>query len=196
MWSRLATGNTYKGELMIDSGLEPLVINDTTRVRAYYDEDSYSLDYVVGDDLGVYTLDISRGYKDIAQGEYTKELGYLQDKLTRDQWESGVGKYLALAGMTYKFVSLRGYSQGDWADVVIYTNDTYDLTASAEALDTWFKGDVYTVCLEKLHTYTESSTGQTIERWEIEDSIGCITFSDDYTLETVANDYFTLAQVA
>jgi hypothetical protein len=180
---------------MIDSGIEPLVINDTTRVRAYYDEDSYSLDYVVGDDLGVYTLDISRGYKDISQGDYTEELGRLQDRLTRDQWESGIGKYLATAGYTYKFVSLRGYSQGDWADVVIYTNDTYDLTASGEALDTWFKGDIFTVCLEKLETYT-SSSGNTIERWEIEDSIGCITFSDDYTLETVANDYFTLAQVA
>lgn len=174
---------------MIDSGMTPLVINETTRVRAYYDEDSYSLDYAVGDELGVYTLEISRGYDNIAQGDYTKELGYLQDKLTRDQWESGIGKYLALAGMKYKFVSLRGYSQGDWAEVVIYTPDDYDLTASAEALDTWFKGDIFTVCLEKLEVYTNPA-GNTIERWEIEDSIGCITFSDDYTLESVAKDYF------
>lgn len=181
---------------MIDSGLEPLVINDTTRVKAYYDSDSYSLDYVVGDELGVYTLDISRGYKNIEQGDLTGQLAELQDRLTRDQWESGIGKYLALAGMNYKFVSLRGYSQGEWAEVVIYTDEDYDLKSSAEALDTWFKGDIFTVCLEKLHTYTEHSTGQTIERWEVEDSIGCITFSDDYTLETVANDYFTLAQVA
>jgi len=180
---------------MIDSGIEPVVINETTRVRAYYDEDSYSLDYAVGDELGVYTLDISRGYGNIEQGNYTKELGYLQDKLTRDQWESGLGKYLALAGMKYQFVSLRGYSQGDWADVVIYTNEDYDLNASAETLDTWFKGDIFTVCLEKLEVYTNLA-GNTIERWEIEDSIGCITFSKDYTLETVVNDYFSYANAA
>jgi len=179
---------------MIDSGIEPLVINDTTRVKAYYDSDSYSLDYVVGDELGVYTLRPNNRYR-FDQGDYTTQLNYLNDRVSRDQQESAIGKYLALAGMNYKFISLQGYSQGEWADVVIYTKEDYDLKSSAEALDTWFKGDIFTVCLEKLETYT-SSSGNTIERWEVEDSIGCITFSDDYTLETVANDYFTLAQVA
>lgn len=181
---------------MIDSGMTPLQISDTLRVKAYYDQDSYSLDYIVGDTLGVYFIRPTRDYDRHNQGDYTDQLATLQYRVRRDSEQSALGKYLALAGMNYKFVSLRGYSQGDWADVVIYTNDTYDLTASAEALDTWFKGDIFTVCLEQLHTYTEASTGQTIERWEIEDSIGCITFSDDYTLESVANDYFTLAQVA
>ena len=181
---------------MIDSGLEPLVINDNTRVKAYYDEDSHSLDFIVGDDLGVYFMRPMFDYKRHNQGDYTNELGHLQNRVDREQEESAIGKYLATAGMNYKFVSLRGYSQSDWADVVIYTDEDYDLNASAEALDTWFKGDIFTVCLEQLHTYTEASTGNTIERWEIEDSIGCITFSDDYTLETVANDYFILAQVA
>jgi hypothetical protein len=180
---------------MIDSGLEPLVINDTTRVKAYYDEDSYNLDFIVGDELGVYFMAPMFNYRSHNQGDYTNELGHLQNRVSRDQEESAIGKYLALAGMNYKFVSLRGYSQGNWAEVVIYTTEDYDLKSSAEALDTWFKGDIFTVCLEKLEVYT-SSSGATIERWEIEDSIGCITFGDDYTLETVANDYFTLAQVA
>lgn len=180
---------------MIDSGLEPLVINDTTRVKAYIDSDSYSLDYVIGDSIGVYFIEPTRGYSSHNQGDYSSELSHLQDRVSRDQYESAIGKYLALAGMNYKFVSLRGYSQGDWADVVIYTDEDYDLKSSAEALDTWFKGDIYTVALEKLEVYT-SQSGATIERWEIEDTIGCITFSDDYTLESCANDYFTLAQVA
>lgn len=185
---------------MIDSGLEPLVINDTTRVKAYYDSDSHSLDFIVGDELGVYFIRPTRNYDRHNQGDYTYQLTELNYKVryhnNTDMVESAIGKYLALAGMNYQFVSLRGYSQGDWADVVIYTDEDYGLTASAEALDTWFKGDIYTVCLEKLHTYTEHSTGQSIERWEVEDSIGAITFSDDYTLETVANDYFSFAQVA
>lgn len=180
---------------MIDSGLEPLQLTDTLRVKAYYDEDSYSPDFIVGDELGIFTLRPNHRYR-FDQGDYTTQLGYLTDRVSHDQAESAIGKYLALAGMKYQFVSLQGYSQGEWAEVVIYTDQDYDLTASAEALDTWFKGDIFTVCLEKLHTYTEDSTGQTIQRWEVEDSIGAITFSDDYTLQTVANDYFSLAQVA
>lgn len=180
---------------MIDSGLEPLQISDNLRVKAYYDQDSYSPDYIVGDELGIYTLRPNNRYS-FDQGDYTTQLGYINSNVERHQEQSAIGKYLALAGMKYQFVSLQGYSQGEWADVVIYTDQDYDLTASAEALDTWFKGDIFTVCLEKLHTYTELSTGQTIQRWEIEDSIGAITFSDDYTLQTVANDYFTIAQVA
>lgn len=181
---------------MIDSGLEPLQISDTLRVKAYYDEDSHSLDFIVGDELGVYFIAPHRDYRRHNQGDYTNELGHLQNRVDREQEQSAIGKYLALAGMNYKFVSLRGYSQSDWADVVIYTDEDYDLDSSAEALDTWFKGDIFIVCLEKLHTYTELSTGQTIQRWEIEDSIGAITFSKDYTLETVAKDYFIPAQVA
>lgn len=180
---------------MIDSGLEPLHLSDTLRVKAYYDEDSYSPDFIVGDELGIYTMRPNHRYS-FDQGDYTDQLGQLNDRFNYDQAESAIGKYLTLAGMKYQFVSLQGYSQGEWADVVIYTDEDYDLTASAEALDTWFKGDIFTVCLEKLHTYTELSTGQTIQRWEVEDSIGAITFSADFTLETVAKDYFSLAQVA
>jgi len=184
---------------MIDSGIEPLVINDTTRVKAYYDEDSHSLDFIVGEDLGVYFIRPTRSYDRHNQGDYTEQLTELNYKVryhnNTDMVESAIGKYLALAGMNYKFVSLRGYSQSDWADVVIYTDEDYDLKSSAEALDTWFKGDIFTVCLEKLETYT-SSSGNTIERWELEDSIGQVIFSKDYTLENVISDYFTLAQVA
>jgi hypothetical protein len=181
---------------MIDSGIEPVVINATTRVRAYYDEDSYSLDYVIGDELGVYTLDISRGHNNIEQGDRTADLDRLIRGLNLDyrtDWRDikrrALELYFHLSGLNYQFVSLRGYSQSDWADVAIYTTDDYDLKSSAEALDTWFKGDVFTVCLEKLETYT-SPLGKTIDRWEIEDSIGCVTFSEDYTLETCAKDYF------
>lgn len=176
---------------MLDSGMTPLQISDTMRVKVYYDEDSHSLDFIVGDTLGVYFIRPTRDYDRHNQGDYTDQLATLQYKVRRDSEQSALGKYLALAGMNYKFVSLQGYSQSDWAEVVIYTDEGYDLESSAKALDTWFKGDIFIVCLEQLHTYTEHSTGQTIERWEVEDSIGAITLSDDYTLETVANDYFT-----
>jgi hypothetical protein len=181
---------------MIDSGIDPVVINDTTRVKAYQDEDSYTLDYIVGDELGVYFMRPYGNYSHHNQGDLTSELGYLIGKVDRHQEESALGKYLALAGMKYKFVSLQGYSQSDWAEAVIYTNEDYHLDSSAEALATWFRGDIYTVCLEKLETYTSPFGDKTIERWEVQDSIGCITLSDDYTLETVAKDHFTFAQVA
>ena len=179
---------------MIDSGIDPLVINDTTRVKAYHDEDAYSPDFVVGDELGIFIIRPYNSYS-FGRGDLNKQLGWVHSKVERHQEESALGKYLALQGYDYKFVSLRGYSQSDWCDVVIYSNAGYNLDSCATALDTWFKGDIYTVALERLETYT-SPLGKTIERWEIEDAIGCIMLDDTTTLESVAKDYFTLAQVA
>lgn len=185
---------------MIDSGLEPTVINDTTRVKVYIDDNYCPLEDIVGEEFGVYTLDISRGYNAIEQGDRTADLDRLIRGLNLDyrtDWRDikrrALELYFNLSGLNYQFVSLRGYSQSEWADVLVYGD--YDLAGSIEALEAWYTGDVFTVALEKLETYT-SSSGNTIERWELEDSIGQVIFSKDYTLENVISDYFTLAQVA
>lgn len=178
---------------MIDSGIEPLTLTPTTRVKAYIDNDAYTPDYVVGDGLGIFiTRPLNHwGFSD---GYLNKELGYIHSNVQRHQEESALGKYLALAGMDYRFISLQGYSPSDWAEAIIYTNEGNDLASAEDALGAWFRGDIYTVCLERLEVYTNES-GATIEQWEVEESIGCVLLDDITTLESVASDYFTTATV-
>jgi hypothetical protein len=82
--------------------------------------------------------------------------------------------------------------QSDYAEVIIYTLGDYG-DGMAETLDTWFKGDIYTITLERLEVFISPTSGRDLNSWEWEDSIACIlleTGSDD-ELTQIANSYFT-----
>lgn len=77
-------------------------------------------------------------------------------------------------------VSLRGYSQGEWMDVILFEERDggrpEDVQRAAidrvrHDLECWFRGDVYIIALEELITYT-APNGKTILRWEIVDGVG------------------------
>ncbi len=174
---------------MIETHFDAIEISPTTRVKAYYDTDA-ELDWVIGDDVNIYTVRPLMRYS-FDRGELNRELGYINSNVERHQEQSAMGKYLALAGYNYSFVQLQGYSQGEWAEVVVYTKEDFDLAGTAYALNEWFKGDVYTIALEELEVYT-SPSGNTIERWEIIDSVGGFIFSDDYTFEKAAREHFPM----
>lgn len=182
---------------MIETEIQPTYLSDKVRVKTYLDTETQDLDYFIGEDIGVYIVRPNTRYN-FGQGDLNKELGYINSNVQRHQEESAFGKYLTLQNQDYRFVSLTGYSQGDWADVIIYTpNDQEsDLESVAECLKDWFRGDVYAMALEELHVYTEAETGRTIEQWEITDSVGAITLSKNYTLENAMNDYWDLSKVA
>ena len=165
-------------------------INETTRLTAYRDEYYYDLEDFVGDGFGVYTLAISRDLNHIKTGDLTSDL----DRLTRNvhawQVQSAVGKYLAISNKHYRKVSLQGYSQGDWAEVFIYADEEWILEPnSADTLKAWFRGDIFTVCHEVLHTYTDLTNGNTIERWETEDSLGACIIEREEDLLNYAEDF-------
>lgn len=182
---------------MIETGIDPIELSETERINLYYDTDQYGLDFIVGDELGVYTIDIARNFHHISQGDRTSDLDRLIRNLAneyRTDWRErktrAIELYMSMAGLNYKLISLRGPSQSDWADVVIYGNDM-DLDSCVEALDSWFTGEVFTIVHEKLHTYADIfDPASTIERWEVEDSIGCITFGKGYDFEQSARDHF------
>jgi hypothetical protein len=96
--------------------------------------------------------------------------------------------------LSYQFVSLRGYSQSDWAEVVIYGDKEFfgNLTLEANVLDAWFKGEIYNLTLESLKTY-KAEDGESLGRWEIEDAIGQICISESYGIKDFDIDWDTLA---
>jgi hypothetical protein len=108
--------------------------------------------------------------------------------------ETAISKHLNRAGMNYQFVSLRGYSQGDWAEVVIYADGETigNLNGAADELRAWFRGDIFNITLETLKTYT-APDGETLARWEIEDALGGMVISESYGLKNRDIDWDTLA---
>lgn len=174
-----------------------LDISETQRLAVYPDYGTYSYDELTGEGLGVYTLDIVRGYSDIKGGPCTDDLDRLTRHLDRDLHERAIGLYLYLNNRTYKRLSLRGYSQGEWAEVIVYADAGDDgkwlesPNATSE-LEAWFRGDVYTVAHESLEVYTNLKNGDLIERWESSDAVGMVTLSNDYTLADAGRDLFGL----
>jgi hypothetical protein len=155
-----------------------LEISPTERVAVYPEEQCFPVEDFVGDELGIFTLHKDRHLSNIEQGTENGLLHRLMDKVNRDQEESAIGKYLATAGFSYKFVSLRGYSQSDWADVVIYAKDP-SLLLNEDSLKSWFRGDIYYLSHEKLVTFTSPDSDRVIESWETLDSIGAVML-DNY----------------
>lgn len=183
---------------MIETGVDPFEFTPTDRINLYYDTDQYDLEWIIGEEVGVYTIDIARNFHPIEQGERTKDLDRLIRNLAneyRTDWRErklrAIELYMNLAGLDYIYTSLRGHSQGDWAEVIVYADptDRVDLKSCSEAMNDWFSGEVYTIVHEKLYTYTDTRNN-TIERWEIEDSIGSILPVKGQDFEDMAKTYF------
>ena len=183
---------------MIETGVDPYEFTPTDRINLYYDTDQYDLEWIIGEEVGVYTIDIERNFHAIENGPRTKDLDRLLRNLKsgfRTDWRErkarAIELYMNLAGLEYKLVSLRGSSQSDWANVIIYANpdDRVDLESCAEAMNDWFSGEVYTIVHEKLEVYT-SPNGNTIERRELQDSIGSILPVKGQDFENMAEVYF------
>jgi hypothetical protein len=183
---------------MIETGVEPFEFTPTDRITLYYDDDQYDLDWILGEEVGVYTIEIERSFRALESGPRTKDLDRLIRNLHsgfRTDWRErklrAIELYMNLSGLEYRQVSLRGPSQSDWAEVIIYASpdDRVDLEACEEGLRDWFRGDVFTIAHEKLEVYTNHS-GNTIERWELQDSIGSILPVRGQDFEDMAKTYF------
>lgn len=146
-------------------------ISPTERIAVYQDEYCHDLADFVGDDLGVFTIAKHSHLRDIEQGDLTAALHDLTDRIARNQYESAIGKYLTLNNCHYKFLDLQGYSQSEWATVVIYSTDPNDLLSDV-TVKVWFRGDIYTLAHERLCSFTSTETDRIIESWETIDAIG------------------------
>jgi hypothetical protein len=107
-----------------------------------------------------------------------------------------IGKYLDNANKyahrspddleyAYVFHTLKGYSQGEWNEVVAYSNqfsqEQLEELVKGE-LDTFYKGEVYEVSVEHAKVFT-SQDGEELLKWETDTDF-------DYT--EVVEEFFTL----
>lgn len=177
------------------SAIQTIEINETTRVKVYQDEDiSFDL---LGDGVGIFSLDEARGLRQINIGERESELANLVDSLdyvgiSRRDSADALIKHLNRAGYNADVVTLQGYSQGEWANVIIYSE--YELKPMIEEVMNIWRGDVYCLVLEKFDIW-QNSDGQERGIWDAVDSIGGIMLrSDQYTFErsVIMGEYFDL----
>lgn len=165
--------------------LETIALGDNYRYALYHDTDYF--DYLRDYDhvFAVYSMDYPGRLGPLELDTYGANdglefmLNYRGGIDSRDDDETAARKHLARAGYNCEFVALRGYSQGEWHDVVIYWPDNMDLTGLWDELRAWYRGDVFAVHLEQLVSYY-GTNGRHLEQWESVDSVCQVIFTDDY----------------
>lgn len=177
--------------------MEPLMtidVNEEYRYAAYGENEHY--DYLHDqdrDNWGLYTIAINKQYNPLALDTFG-----INDKLNRiidwhqhtwndNRLETALSKSIERAGYKHIYLQLNGYSQGDWAYVVLYYKEEWlvNPTGLIGELEAWFRGDVYTIALERRETYV-SQHGNTKEDWDVIESVGRVLIHDynEFTLET------------
>lgn len=164
----------------------------TVEPALYY----YPIEELSGDVYGIVTLSCDRFLTPINHGELSPELNKILDNLapeygyTNQQRVSAIGKYLTLSGYKYHTANLRGYSQGDWHNVIIYSNLIEPSDAKQE-LETWYRGDVYNINLQELEYYQNMNDEiDIITEWRTKDSYGYNLIADTPELFSCVKDYF------
>lgn len=185
---------------------EIIELSDTQRYACYVDTDCF--DYLNDwdhDAWGLFTLAIDRQYRPLSLDTFgiNDRLQKIVDWYSFDWNDNTLDKQLekaiTRAGYSSRQFSLRGYSQSDWAYVVLYWREDYisDITGVIEELEAWFRGDVFTITLEELVVY-KSESGAEKHYWECIESIGGVFFTDSYqfTKETCAELLYAADLVA
>ena len=172
-------------------------LNNEKRLALWPELGQVEFEDILGDLIGVQTLSIDRFLSEIKTNDKHRDpIAEIVERHGRrtTETETAISKHLNRAGMNYQFVSLRGYSQGDWAEVVIYADGETigNLNGAADELRAWFRGDIFNITLETLKTYT-APDGETLARWEIEDALGGMVISESYGLKNRDIDWDTLA---
>jgi hypothetical protein len=171
---------------------EIIQLSDTHRYACYVDTNHF--DYLHDwdhDAWGLFTLGIDRQYRPLKLDTFgiNDRLQKIVDWYSFDWNDNTLDKQLekAITRAGYKSMqfSLKGYSQGDWAYVVLYWRDDAisDISGVIQELEAWFRGDVYTITLEKLETYKNES-GAEKHYWEPIESIGQVLLTDSYQFTT------------
>ena len=142
-------------------------------ITAYYDH------------IGCWTVTQARGLNPIhvnvddnVQETIRRVTDETESNNYRDLTNEIVHELERIHGLVVLPVSLQGYSQGEWMEVVLFVKPGNELGGVVENvldhirqdLTAWFRGDVYIITLEELITYT-APNGKTITRWEGVDDV-------------------------
>jgi hypothetical protein len=150
---------------------------------------SYSLQDVIGEEFGVIVLDGPREVRATYGDTHNLEdaVRGLADKFYRDKrgwWDRrnrAISLYLNLMGFDCTIQMLRGYSQGEWCEIVlirkrntVWDQEGYNIVDTVPYVNAWFAGDIYSIVHEKLETFANVNDPEdTVEQWREVDSISC-----------------------
>jgi len=182
----------------MDNAIE---IDETTRVVVTPDESGYSIEEYLGDGVGIQTLSVSRYLYEVSTSdEVTKVVSRVKDSIhyhSHDDYtekrERVIGAWLTAKGYSYEFVGLQGYTQGDWAEVVVYAkaDEIESLKPIVKDVRALWRGDVYTLTLQKSKVYT-AEDGDILTDWEWIDAIGGVILHNEEDAEKYAREIFSL----
>ena len=142
-------------------------------ITAYYDH------------IGCWTVNQARGLNPIhvnvddnVQETIRRVTDETESNNHRDLTNEIVHELERIHGLVVLPVSLQGYSQGEWMEVILFVKPGNEPGMVAESIldhirqdfTAWFRGDVYIIALEELITYT-APNGKTITRWEGVDEV-------------------------
>jgi hypothetical protein len=167
-------------------------IDSNTRAVAYHTGQYCSTDDYASE-LGV-ALDTVQSARGMAHFGSDTDLSNAIQVLISDSVYYGdfantkkqIGEYLDSKGVPHLFYELKGYSQGEWNEVVVYGTKgdlgLDELKSLMESVDTYYKGEIYLVHIEKAKVYT-ADDGSTLVEW-IQD--------EDYAYTEVVQEFFEL----
>jgi hypothetical protein len=167
-------------------------IDSNTRVVAWHTGQYGSTDDYASE-LGV-AIDTIQSARGMAHFGSNTELSNAIQTIVSDSVYQGdfantkkqIGDYLTGQGIPHLFYELKGYGQGEWNDVVVYGTKgdlgLDDLNSLMESVDTYYKGEVYLVNVERAKVYT-ADDGSTLTEW-IQD--------EDYAYTEVIQEFFEL----
>jgi hypothetical protein len=175
---------------------------DGFRVRVEQDDFGFTLAELIGDDVGVQSIMIADRFAPIRTNDEVADVvervvesfNYYSHQFSyQAKRERVLGAWLEASGYLYKFVTLRGYSKGEWADVVVYVKDDYEtsaehLTNTVQTVRAWFRGDVYRFILEEAKIFT-ADDGEQLTEWREVESCGGWVSSDDEQLHEWALEF-------
>lgn len=176
---------------------QEFAISSTVRVVANYSQEPMEtieeITKAIG--IGIETLRVSRGYREYStMDEHTTPIQNMVEIATPEHLPEHLASYFKAHNLNYVIKELKGFSQGEWHDVVIYDNDpnfpwtVESLTNFAELVDAMFAGEVYDVYVEHAKTYT-AEDGSTVTDWEIDE--GFETFTIPEKLFTLNADFIS-----
>lgn len=121
------------------------------------------------------------------------------DYLSDSELEEALIKHCKRQGLAAKALTLLGYSQGDYTrGVYCWSPETYG--DMSEALEAYFRGDVYCVELQRAVRYIRAAEDGTVNpegsitEWETSDALGGCYLDQKYTAANVALDIFALTE--
>jgi hypothetical protein len=156
-------------------------ISPSVRVVADYEEDYDTIDQVARNiGLGVQTLQAPNNFTQYStDDDYSNDIqaiiGMAMYNYAFEDIQGKVSEFLTNQGVPFIITTLKGFSQGESSEVVIYDPkkewDIKGLESVAEELDARFAGEVYRVSVEYAKVFT-ANDGETRTEWITDEDLG------------------------